>query len=237
MLLRCLNAAQHASHAHLRRRRDAPPLCQQFWWRRILGRPDTQQHLVGTLHWRGRGDSRCRLRPLLVLRQPRLPPPYRRRLRPSRQRLPPRKRRLPSAAAADPLHPGVTTPAMCGEEPHSDPGGEAVAWGLTHKTASAAECCERCAKHAADPKNVQKPCNSWVFCYLPQCWSLDTGHKHTFGECWLKWQASSKTLYGQRGDIPKSSGASTRMRTSSAKMSTARQETSACRRTCHGRLA
>lgn len=88
---------------------------------------------------------------------------------------------------------------MCGEEPHSDPGGEAVAWGLTHKTASAAECCERCSKHAADPKNAQKPCNSWVFCYLPQCWSLDTGHKHTFGECWLKWQATSKTLYGQRG--------------------------------------
>mgnify|MGYP006136844153 CR=1 FL=1 len=88
---------------------------------------------------------------------------------------------------------------MCGEEPHSDPGGEAVAWGLTHKTASAAECCERCAKHAADPKNAGKQCNSWVFCYLPQCWSLDTGHKHTFGECWLKWQASSKTLYGQRG--------------------------------------
>ena len=96
--------------------------------------------------------------------------------------------------------PGVTTPAMCGEEPHSDPGGEAVAWGLTHKTASAAECCERCATHAADPKNSQKKCNSWVFCYLPQCWSLDTGHKHTFGECWLKWQVDpSHPLYGQRG--------------------------------------
>lgn len=52
--------------------------------------------------------------------------------------------------------PGVTTPAMCGEEPHSDPGGEAVAWGMTHKTKSAAECCERCAQHAS--KNPQKPC-------------------------------------------------------------------------------
>lgn len=78
--------------------------------------------------------------------------------------------------------PGVTTPAMCGEEPHSDPGGEAVAWGLTHKTATASECCERCQKHANDPKNLKKPCNSWVFCPLPQCWSLDTGHKHVFGE-------------------------------------------------------
>eukprot|EP00967_Tisochrysis_lutea_P047955 scaffold58501_cov33-Tisochrysis_lutea.AAC.1 len=96
--------------------------------------------------------------------------------------------------------PGVTTPAMCGEEPHSDPGGEAVAWGLSHRTASAAECCERCATHAADPKNAKKPCNSWVFCYLPLCWSLDTGHKHSFGECWLKWQIdATHPLYGQRG--------------------------------------
>ena len=121
--------------------------------------------------------------------------------------------------------PGVTTPAMCGEEPHSDPGGEAVAWGLTHKTTSAAECCERCAAHAADPKNAKKPCNSWVFCHMPQCWSLDTGawllhlpfrpcsprlrslrfaclagHQHKFGECWLKWQVDAKhPLYGQRG--------------------------------------
>ena len=34
---------------------------------------------------------------------------------------------------ADGLHPGVTTPAICGEEPHGDPGGEAVAWGITHR--------------------------------------------------------------------------------------------------------
>jgi hypothetical protein len=96
--------------------------------------------------------------------------------------------------------PGVTTRPMCGEEPHSDPGGEAVAWGLSHRTVSAAECCDRCAAHAADPKNSRKPCNSWVFCYLPLCWSLDTGHQHSFGECWLKWQVdSSRPVYGQRG--------------------------------------
>lgn len=96
--------------------------------------------------------------------------------------------------------PGITTPATCGEEPHSDVGGEAVAWGLTHKTATAAECCERCAAHAADPGHSKKPCNSWVFCPLPQCWSLDTGHQHTFGECWLKFQVDPRhPLYGQRG--------------------------------------
>ena len=42
---------------------------------------------------------------------------------------------------------------------------------------------------------------SWVFCHsYPQCWSLDTGNWHGFGECWLKWQHDTKhPLYGQRG--------------------------------------
>ena len=97
--------------------------------------------------------------------------------------------------------PGVTTPAMCGEEPHSDPGGYAVVWGASHKKQSATECCDACAAHAADPKNRKRPCNSWVFCHsYPQCWSLDTGNWHGFGECWLKWQADpAHSLYGQRG--------------------------------------
>ena len=88
--------------------------------------------------------------------------------------------------------PGVTTQPMCGEEPHSDPGGEAVVWGLDFRTVSAAECCQKCSEHAANPKNKKKPCNSWVFCAVyPQCWSLDTAHKHVFGECWLKWQVDA----------------------------------------------
>jgi len=98
--------------------------------------------------------------------------------------------------------PGITTPATCGEEPHSDPAGEAVAWGSApeHRVKSAAECCERCRTHALDPKNARKPCNSWSFCYLPHCWSLDNGNTHTFGECWLKWQVNpQRPLYGQRG--------------------------------------
>ena len=96
--------------------------------------------------------------------------------------------------------PGVTTPKMCGEEPHSDPGGYAVVWGASHKKASAAECCDACAVHAADPTN-KRPCNSWVFCHsLPYCWSLDTGNWHGFGECWLKHQTDpAHPLYGQRG--------------------------------------
>eukprot|EP00966_Prymnesium_polylepis_P286140 6609578-Prymnesium_polylepis.1 len=53
---------------------------------------------------------------------------------------------------------------MCGEEPHSDPAGYAVVWGASHKTKSAAECCDACAAHAANPKNAKRPCNSWSFC-------------------------------------------------------------------------
>lgn len=58
--------------------------------------------------------------------------------------------------------PGVTTPRMCGEEPHSDPGGNAVVWGAAHKKTSASECCDACAAHAANPRNQKRPCNSWV---------------------------------------------------------------------------
>jgi hypothetical protein len=59
-------------------------------------------------------------------------------------------------------------------------------------------CCDKCQEHAA--KHAKRPCTSWVFCPLPICWGLDTGWNHTFGECWLKWQADpAHPLYGQRG--------------------------------------
>ena len=94
--------------------------------------------------------------------------------------------------------PTSTTPAMCGAEPHSDPQGNAVVDGRGHHKESAAECCAACAAHAA--KYPKRPCNSWVFCALPHCWSADNGNTHLFGECWLKWQSDpSHPLYGQRG--------------------------------------
>lgn len=87
---------------------------------------------------------------------------------------------------------------MCGAEPHSDPQGNAVVDGRGHHKESAAECCTACAAHAA--KYPKRPCNSWVFCALPHCWSADNGNTHLFGECWLKWQSDpSHPLYGQRG--------------------------------------
>ena len=91
------------------------------------------------------------------------------------------------------------TPAMCGTEPHMDPQGHAVVDGRGHHKETAAECCEACATHAQKHPN-NKPCNSWVFCPLPHCWSADNGNTHLFGECWLKWQSDPKhPLYGQRG--------------------------------------
>ena len=94
--------------------------------------------------------------------------------------------------------PGVTTPPTCGEEPHSDPQGNAVVDGRGHHKKNAGECCEACQAHAA--KNPKRPCNSWVFCYMPHCWSADNGNTHLFGECWLKWQANPKhPLFGQKG--------------------------------------
>ena len=94
--------------------------------------------------------------------------------------------------------PGVSTPPMCGEEPHSDPQGNAVVDGRGHHVKTAGECCDACAAHAA--KYPHRACNSWVFCYMPHCWSADNGNTHLFGECWLKHQSDPKhPLYGQRG--------------------------------------
>lgn len=96
--------------------------------------------------------------------------------------------------------PGVTTNAICGEEPHSDTGGAAVVFGIKHRKESAQACCNACLEHAQKNPNG-KPCNSWVFCPLPICWGLDTGWNHTFGECWLKFQADpAHPLFGQRGE-------------------------------------
>lgn len=88
---------------------------------------------------------------------------------------------------------------MCGEEPHMDPQGNAVVDGRGHHVKTAGECCQACANHAKRFPN-NRPCNSWVFCGLPHCWSADNGNTHLFGECWLKWQSDPlHPLYGQRG--------------------------------------
>ena len=81
--------------------------------------------------------------------------------------------------------PGVTTDAMCGEEPHSDRGGRGLTFGVSHRAKSPQDCCDKCTAHArANPRATgnKGPCSSWTFCNLPVCWGLDTGWNHTFGE-------------------------------------------------------
>ena len=161
--------------------------------------------------------------------------------------------------------PGVTTPAMCGEEHHSDPGGHAVVWGASHKTETAAECCQRCSEHAAQPKNSKKPCNSWVFCNTyPQCWCVSLRMFRTrdqtrapepvaavrnAGRSTLATGIASASVGSSGKRTPAvlstvsaaasqtSSGESTRTRTRRAKTRTVRRATSACPRTCRGQEA
>ena len=54
--------------------------------------------------------------------------------------------------------------------------------------ADAGHTSARSSAHRASlpPRSHPKKCNSWTFCGLPVCWGLDTGHNHTYGECWLR---------------------------------------------------
>jgi len=90
--------------------------------------------------------------------------------------------------------PPVTTDSSCGEHPHSGRDGSLLTWGMSYRTNSAQECCDRCKLHP-------KGCNSWTFCGLPICWGLDTGNNHTYGECWLRRlkDVHSNTSWRQRG--------------------------------------
>jgi len=83
----------------------------------------------------------------------------------------------------------------CHAEASLDLDGPAVAWGISHRTADAAECCARCISHAEERSRQRDrggdgghgACNSWVFCPEEVCWSPDIWN-HTKGECWLKVQ-------------------------------------------------
>ncbi|PSC69517.1 hypothetical protein C2E20_7044 [Micractinium conductrix] len=65
-------------------------------------------------------------------------------------------------------------PDDCFMEEHADYDGPALAWGLTHKLPSAAQCCEAC-KLSKEPNPQGEVCNLWVWCGSPtgECWSPD----------------------------------------------------------------
>lgn len=82
--------------------------------------------------------------------------------------------------------PGPPLPLECCAEPHTDYGGAAVRWGLTHHKATAADCCQACIDQAKNAKAGQIKCNIWVYCPSEfGCHSPDI-YEHQYQECWLK---------------------------------------------------
>lgn len=86
--------------------------------------------------------------------------------------------------------PGRQLPPECHAELHTDYGGVAVRWGLTHHKESAYDCCMACLDQAKHAKPGQKRCNIWVYCPSENgCYSPDI-YEHKNQECWLKYVSS-----------------------------------------------
>ncbi|CAJ1972675.1 unnamed protein product [Sphenostylis stenocarpa] len=88
--------------------------------------------------------------------------------------------------------PGKPLPPQCNTELHTDYGGLAVRWGLTHHKDSAADCCQACLDQAKRAKEGEKKCNIWVYCPSEfGCHSPDI-YQHKYQECWLKYDEKPK---------------------------------------------
>jgi hypothetical protein len=95
----------------------------------------------------------------------------------------------------DQILPGRPIPPECHTELHTDYGGAAVRWGLTHHKESAADCCQACLDHAKRARPGEKKCNIWVYCPSEDgCHSPDI-YQHKHQECWLKYVSISLPLY------------------------------------------
>ncbi|CAO2834205.1 unnamed protein product [Amaranthus hypochondriacus] len=95
------------------------------------------------------------------------------------------------ALEEDPL-PGRPVPHECHAELHTDYGGAAVRWGLTHHKESAADCCQACLDQARRAKPGDMKCNIWVYCPSEAgCYSPDI-YEHKHQECWLKYSQQPK---------------------------------------------
>lgn len=89
---------------------------------------------------------------------------------------------------------GRRLPPECNTELHTDYGGQAVKWGLTHQKESAYECCQACLNQAKNARPGEMKCNIWVYCPAEQgCHSPDI-YQHKLEECWLKYVSSSLSL-------------------------------------------
>ncbi|KAG9138588.1 hypothetical protein Leryth_012926 [Lithospermum erythrorhizon] len=93
-------------------------------------------------------------------------------------------------------------PPECKAELHTDYGGVAVTWGLTHRKESPYECCMACLEHARNTKPGKQKCNIWVYCPSTNgCHSPDV-YEHELGECWLKY--SEKPRLNFKNEYPES---------------------------------
>lgn len=93
---------------------------------------------------------------------------------------------------------GRPLPSECNVELHTDYGGDAVRWGLTHPKESAADCCQACLDQAKDAKPGEKKCNIWVYCPSETgCFSPDI-YQHKHQECWLKYAKNPRANFKLR---------------------------------------
>ncbi|XP_047976891.1 uncharacterized protein LOC125219072 isoform X1 [Salvia hispanica] len=94
--------------------------------------------------------------------------------------------------------PGRQLPPECHTELHTDYGGAAVRWGLTHHKESAYDCCMACLDHAKRAKPGQRKCNIWVYCPSETgCFSPDV-YNHKYRECWLKYSETPQSNFKDR---------------------------------------
>ncbi|GFS33215.1 hypothetical protein Acr_00g0027100 [Actinidia rufa] len=97
---------------------------------------------------------------------------------------------------------GRQLPPECHTELHTDYGGAAVRWGLTHHKESAYDCCQACLDHARNAKPAEKKCNIWVYCPSEMgCHSPDI-YEHKHMECWLKSAENPRLNF--KGNYPES---------------------------------
>ncbi|KAF8772675.1 hypothetical protein HU200_005642 [Digitaria exilis] len=98
--------------------------------------------------------------------------------------------------------PGPPLPPECNAELHTDYGGTAVRWGLTHHKESAADCCQACIDQAKRAKPGALRCNIWVYCPSEYgCYSPDK-YEHKHQECWLKQADHPKLNFKDRYSEP-----------------------------------
>ncbi|KAJ0604121.1 hypothetical protein HanRHA438_Chr02g0057701 [Helianthus annuus] len=90
---------------------------------------------------------------------------------------------------------GRRLPPECNVELHTDYGGHAVKWGLTHHKESAYECCQACLNQAKNARPDEMKCNIWVYCPAEEgCHSPDI-YQHKLEECWLKYAEEPKVTF------------------------------------------